>query len=132
MFINRETDYAIRIVDCLAAAGKRLDAAAISGATGVTLRFSLKILRSLAAGGIVKSYKGVRGGYELSRPPGEISVLQVYTAMCGELCLNQCAAAGYRCSRPCVEENGCEYREVFSDLARQLARQLDAVTFAET
>ena len=43
MKINLETDYAVRIVQCLADTGKRLDANAISEKTGVTQRFSLKI-----------------------------------------------------------------------------------------
>ena len=59
MHITLEADYAVRIVYCLAAAGKRMDAKAISDDTAVTLRFSLKILRKLVAGGIVRSFKGI-------------------------------------------------------------------------
>lgn len=44
MHITLEADYAVRIVHALAESGKRLDAKTISEMTGVTLRFSLKIL----------------------------------------------------------------------------------------
>lgn len=67
MYITLEADYAVRIVNCLAKNGSRMDAKALSAATGVTLRFSLKILRKLVAQGIVRSYKGTQGGYELAR-----------------------------------------------------------------
>lgn len=70
MNITLETDYAVKIVDCLAGAfPKRVDAAKISVETGVTLRFSLKILSKLAANNIVNSFKGAKGGYELASSP---------------------------------------------------------------
>ena len=47
--ITLESDYAVRIVYCLAQNGGRMEAAAIAEQTGVTLRFSLKILRKLVA-----------------------------------------------------------------------------------
>lgn len=55
MHITLESDYAVRIVYCLAQNGGRMEAAAIAEQTGVTLRFSLKILRKLVAGELVKS-----------------------------------------------------------------------------
>ncbi len=78
MHITLESDYAVRIVYCLAQNGGRLDAASIAEQTGVTLRFSLKILRKLVAGELVKSYKGAGGGYELARDPHEISLYEAF------------------------------------------------------
>ena len=45
MHITLESDYAVRIVSRLARQGGRMDAKRIAEETGVTLRFSLKILR---------------------------------------------------------------------------------------
>ena len=67
MYITQETDYAIRIVYCLAKSGARRDARSISEEMCVSLRFALKILGKLAQGGLVSSFKGNRGGYELAR-----------------------------------------------------------------
>ena len=66
MHITLESDYAIRIVVFLAQQGKRADAKLISENTEVSLRFALKILRKLVSGGIIRSYKGTTGGYELA------------------------------------------------------------------
>ncbi|MEG2082378.1 MAG: Rrf2 family transcriptional regulator, partial [Oscillospiraceae bacterium] len=74
MHITKESDYAVRIVYCLACGDCRTDAKTISERTGVTLRFSLKILNKLVQSGIVKSYKGAKGGYELELPPKDISL----------------------------------------------------------
>ena len=75
MHITQESDYAVRIVYCLAKCGTRRDARGISEEMCVTLRFSLKILGKLVSSGIVESYKGNRGGYELARPASEITRL---------------------------------------------------------
>ena len=61
MHITQESDYAVRIVYCLAKCGTRRDARGISEEMCVTLRFSLKILGKLVSSGIVESYKGNRG-----------------------------------------------------------------------
>ena len=77
MYITLEADYAVRIVDCLARNAIRMDAKTLAAHTGVTLRFSLKILRKLVAEGIIRSYKGTQGGYELAIPAQEISLGRV-------------------------------------------------------
>ena len=74
MHITQESDYAVRIVYCLAKCGTRRDARGISEEMCVTLRFSLKILGKLVSSGIVESYKGNRGGYE----PVSYTHLDVY------------------------------------------------------
>ena len=81
MHITLETDYAIRIVECLSLCGGKIDASAISERTDVPQRFSLKILRKLVHSDIVKSYKGVQGGYELAKAPGDITLRTVVEAM---------------------------------------------------
>ena len=60
MYITQETDYAIRIVYCLAKSGARRDARSISEEMCISLRFALKILGKLAQGGLVSSFKGNR------------------------------------------------------------------------
>ena len=41
-------------------------------------RFLLQILRKLVRSGVLKSLRGVEGGYLLARPAEEISLLDVY------------------------------------------------------
>ena len=83
MHITLETDYAIRIVECLAVSGRKMDAADISVKTDVSQRFALKILRKLVHSGIIKSYKGAQGGYELALPPEKITLRTVVEAVEG-------------------------------------------------
>ena len=88
MHITLEADYAIRIVQVLAQNQRRLDAKTISEMTGVTLRFSLKILRKLVAAGIIKSFKGTQGGYEIGRELDQISLGEVIETIEGRYTLN--------------------------------------------
>lgn len=97
MKITLEADYAVRIVYVLSKARQRMDAKSISEATQVTLRFSLKILRKLVGAGIVRSYKGAQGGYELARPPAEVSILEVLETVEGPLVISRCGLPDYNC-----------------------------------
>jgi Rrf2 family protein len=46
-------------------------------------RFLLQILRNLVAHGLLRSTRGVIGGYTLARPPEEISLLDIIEAVEG-------------------------------------------------
>jgi Rrf2 family transcriptional regulator, cysteine metabolism repressor len=48
-------------------------------------RFLLQILRNLVTHGILRSTRGVDGGYTLVRPPSEVSLLEVIEAIDGPL-----------------------------------------------
>lgn len=127
MYITLECDYAVRIVSCLAIAEKRMDAKTISEKTCVTLRFSLKILRKLVTGGIVKSYKGTQGGYELAKPLNEISLLDVVETIEGTYQLSRCLEKDYPCSRGA--SGSCAYQNAFRELTDIVRTALSGKTF---
>ncbi|MBQ8781151.1 MAG: Rrf2 family transcriptional regulator [Oscillospiraceae bacterium] len=127
MHITLEADYAVRIVGCLAQEKKRMDANALSGVTCVTLRFSLKILRKLVAAGIVKSYKGVQGGYELAKKPSEISLKDVIEAVEGRYTLSKCLSDSYECSRGMSGK--CCFQRVFNEISVMVDEKLAEYTF---
>ncbi len=129
MHITLETDYAIRIIDCIARENKRLDAKTISEITTVPLRFSLKILRKLVTGGLIVSYKGIHGGYEIAKPLSEISLYDVVELLEGTYNLSRCLDTEYECS--CVKEEGlgCSYRAAFSKVSLMVRNELKQYTF---
>lgn len=128
MHITLEADYAVRIVSCLAQSKERLEAKAISGKTGVTLRFSLKILRKLVAGGIVKSYKGIHGGYELGRPLNEISLGDVIGIVEGPMLFSRCLNDDYDCD---CDRATCHFHAVYDEISQLLRDKLASVKFAD-
>lgn len=129
MHITSESDYAVRIVYCLALCDCRKDAKLIAKETGVTLRFSLKILRKLVDSGIIKSFKGAQGGYELARTPENISLQQVIETVEGPVIISRCLGSNYPCNH--FESDNCKFREVFDEVSIMVKEKLDSVKFSD-
>lgn len=129
MHMTLETDYAVRIVSCLVKAGKRMDAKSIAEASSVTLRFSLKILRKLVAGGIVKSYKGTQGGYELAKEPAQINLNDVIETLEGPFYISRCLDGDYQCGRHDGDSCVCPFREVYDQISEDVVKRLKEFTF---
>ena len=127
MHSDRESDYAVRIVQYLAQSDERRDAQSIADSTCVSLRFTLKIMRKLVAADIVKSYKGARGGYTLSRPAGTITLRQVIEAVEGPYRFSRCLDGEYACN--CSTVAACPFHSVFDDITRMVIAKLDEATF---
>jgi Rrf2 family protein len=80
----------------------------ISEATGVHRPYLVRILAALTAKGVVKSKKGIGGGYALSRKPRLISLCEVVRAIDGPVAPLSCISLNWH--EPCVEENRCHAR----------------------
>ncbi|MDK2802822.1 MAG: Rrf2 family transcriptional regulator [Oscillospiraceae bacterium] len=127
MQLTLESDYAIRIIVFLAENKSRKDAKSISQNTGVTLRFSLKILRKLVKSGIIKSYKGVLGGYELDKKKENINMKEVIESVDDNFVFSRCLNKSHNCSHPRGAEC-CKAKIVFLDIANDLLSKLESVT----
>ena len=127
MYITQESDYAIRIIYCLAKSRTRKDARTISSEMDVTLRFSLKILGKLVSAKLVKSYKGNRGGYELAKEPAEITFKDVIESVEGPYQMVRCMQEQNLCNRGSIEN--CEFRKVFCEITKEVNRRLEQANF---
>ncbi|MBC3516477.1 Rrf2 family transcriptional regulator [Neobittarella massiliensis] len=126
MVFTRETDYAVRIVRHLATVTSRTEAKKIAEATDVTLRFALKILSKLVAGGLVRSYKGTQGGYELQKPAAEISLRDIVEIIEGPVTISKCLDQNSDCE--CQSAGNCKVRRVFGKIADSVNAQLASYT----
>ena len=130
MRITHEADYAVRIAYVLGSENKMLPARDISEKSGVTLRFALKILRKMAADGIVVSYKGSCGGYELAVPPAELSLGRLIECIDGPLEITHCLSDGFDCTRV-KDKRICQFRKVFSEISVDLRNKLYGLTLSQ-
>ena len=78
-------------------------------------RFLLQILRNLVTSGLLKSTRGVHGGYRLGRPSQQISILDVFEAVDGPLRFETAMDKG---------SNGT-MRELIGEIGSRIRRQLD-------
>jgi Rrf2 family protein len=94
MRISAKADYAVRAAVELAAAGDApTKGDTLARAQDIPLKFLNNILGELRHAGIVRSQRGVDGGYWLARPAEEVTVADVIRAVEGPL-------AGVRGERP--------------------------------
>ena len=87
MALSAKTQYGIVSLIELAAIydqGSVLQVAEIAQRQGIPDRYLEQMLTSLRRARILRSIRGPRGGYQLARPPAEIQLLQVITALEGE------------------------------------------------
>ena len=80
--ISQTAEYALRAVVCLGAAGSGpVTAQALAETTKVPAGYLSKVLQGLGRAGLVEAQRGLRGGYVLSRPLDELTVLDVINAV---------------------------------------------------
>jgi len=141
MKITNEADYALRIMHYLALCGSKtdennvVDAKTIAETVSVPPGFTLKILRKLVCGGLVVSYKGVRGGYALSTSPAEITMRSIVELIDGPLTISKCLCDGYECSHSTNRNSqdadvkcGCYFHHVFDEINIFIAKKLENIT----
>lgn len=128
MRITHEVDYAIRIVYCLAVHNSKVSAKDIAEETGVPLRFALKILRKLIQCEMVRSFKGVNGGYQLAVSPDDLSLGHIVEAIDGEITINHCLSGEFNCTR--VEHKyDCDFHRIFASVNAMIRKELYKFTF---
>jgi Rrf2 family protein len=127
MQITRETDYAIRCVLYLSESPERIIMVdEIARVKSVPKSFLAKILQKLVRAKIVKSFRGVNGGFKLAKKPKEISLLDVIKVIEGSVAMNRCAVD----SRMCSFSNTCSVHPVWVKMRKDVERQLKSYNFA--
>ena len=125
MKLSVKTDYATRAVLGLARhypVGIALPAETLAAAQGAPRKFLIQILVELKAQGIVRSVRGVAGGYLLARPPAEITLGDVLEAVDGPLF-----------DAPALRTKDCppELRRAWERLRHSLESAARSVTFQQ-
>ena len=84
MLITRASEYAILSLIVLSKADSPIDSETLSNELSIPKSFLAKILQSLAKNGILKSFKGVNGGFSLYLEPKDINMLLVMSCVEGK------------------------------------------------
>jgi len=78
MIFTRSTGYALLALAELATLKEAIDSNHLSQNIGISKYFLAKLLQNLSKKGIVKSFKGVNGGFILAKKPEEIKVIDIF------------------------------------------------------
>jgi FeS assembly SUF system regulator len=88
--LSKLTDYAVVVLARLSRADGVQTSPGIAASIGIPEPTVAKVLKTLAAGGLVVSQRGARGGYRLLRPLSAIPVGDVIAAVDGPIALTAC------------------------------------------
>ena len=101
----------------------------ISRRQGVTPRYLEQIFQRLKKAGIVKSVRGPKGGYYLSRKAEEVVVSDIIRAM-GESIEPIFCVRPLKGRKRCRRESRCAAQVVWSEAGRRLVEYLNSVSLA--
>lgn len=127
MQITRETDYAIRCVLHLAESKEDVVMIGeIAKDRKIPKSFLAKILQKLAKAGIVQSLRGVKGGFQLSKKPENINLLDVIEVIEGPVSMNICAMS----KRECSMSGTCSAHPAWVDMRKIVETRLKRWNFS--
>lgn len=131
MILNQATDYALRAVLYLSkkSRGEVVEARDIAVHEKIPMRFLLKIMPSLIKAGIIKSFRGVGGGYALAKTPGEITFLDVLDAIEGPVRINKCLIDESYCNKQAAPH--CAIHCALAGIQAKLIEELKKHNFAD-
>ena len=125
MKVSTRGDYAARALLSLALHGSSEPTSVkeIAERTGLPQPYLEQILLATKGAGLVRSKRGVGGGYVLARPPERITLAEILAAVDGPL------------STPVGEHDHCEghcvLQEVWAQVSEATRALLDGVTLAD-
>lgn len=125
--ITRDTDYAVRALCYIAKREKMIVTASdLVKCLRIPRPFLRKIMQKLNAAGFLKSYKGARGGFKLSRDPKTIDIPQLIGIFQGPVRLNEHLFKKAKC--PHIKM--CILKNKLDKIERYVARELKSITIA--
>ena len=127
--LSKLADYGIVIMTHLARpGGVQASAQEIALATRIPPPMAQKILKALAKDGLLRSQRGVKGGYELARAARSITVAQIIEALDGPIAVTDCVDGA---PGDCVIESLCPARTNWERINSAIRDALEEVTLAE-
>ena len=96
----------------------------IAASQNISERYLEHILNALRAGGLVKSTRGAKGGYELSKPPSAITLGDIVKTLEGPLDIVSCTED----ENGCMKISTCVTREIWEDVKKSIENVLDGIT----
>lgn len=127
--INRQTDYAVRIILALAKRGQdtRLSSSEIQQEMLIPPALMPRIVSLLARAELVKTFPGRDGGLMLPRPAAQITLKDVVETFEGPILLSECMQV--KGEDDCPFQANCPVRSKWGRVQVAMLREMAATTF---
>ncbi len=132
MRVSTRGDYASRALLSLALRGDEGGPTSVrdlAERTGLPQPYLEQILLALKGAGLVRSKRGVGGGYVLARPPAEITLGAIVSAVDGPIVLGDFGAPHE--NGACDHEGQCVLLAVWAEVGRHMRAHLDSFSLAD-
>ncbi len=126
--LSKLTDYAVVVLVRLAGGATVQTSPGIATATGIPEPTVAKVLKALAAAGLVTSQRGAHGGYRLSRPLATVPIAEVIAAIDGPIALTACVDGS---ATSCEVLSLCPVRGRWDPVNTAIREALTAITLAD-
>ncbi len=93
----------------------------------ISNKYLEQLVAMLKASGLVRSIRGPKGGYELTRPPSDVKLSQVFTTLEGPVVAVECLEHPEFCPR-CTE---CVTRDVWAQMQAAIMGVLESMTLQD-
>jgi Rrf2 family protein len=127
--INRQTDYAVRVLLALARRreGIRLSSAVIQREMSIPQALMPRIVAQLAREGLINTFPGRDGGLMLPRPASQITLKDAVEAFEGPILLSGCLQV--KGEDDCPFRSNCPVRSKWGRVQVAMLREMAAITF---
>ncbi len=131
MKVSAREEYGLRAAAALAAqyGNGPVSLGDVAQSLHMSLDYLEQVIPLLRQAGLVSSKRGARGGYELARPPAEITVGDVLRALEGDLLPVQCVR--HDPDHSCDQQDRCAARVVWELVHRRVRDALDGISLAD-
>ena len=129
MHISISTEYAIHSVLYMAIHQNHpvILVSEIAEALKIPESYLAKVFRNLAKSGLIRSFRGAKGGYSLGRSPAKITLDDLVKVIEGQTPMYQCLAE----RRGCGAEKICNIITAFNEAEERMYRHLKKVNFED-
>lgn len=93
---------------------------------GISNAYLEQLFASLRKAGLVESRRGAQGGYELKRPPEEITIGEILVALEGSVAVTDCVEST-KCGMTC----SCPSRAVYTKIQASIDTVLDDMKLSD-
>jgi Rrf2 family iron-responsive transcriptional regulator len=127
--INRQTDYAVRVILALAKRGEdiRLSSNEIQREMLIPPALMPRIVSLLARAELVNTFPGRDGGLMLPRPASQITLMDVVEVFEGPVLLSECMQV--KGEDDCPFQSNCPVRSKWGRVQAAMLREMAAITF---
>ena len=128
--LSKKADYALMAMKHLALRGDRGSSSAreIAEQYDIPIELMAKVLQRLVRRALLASHQGTRGGYQLARPPRQITVADVIQAIDGPVTVTACSSTD---DGQCEQFSKCNVRDPLWRVRERILRALGECTIAE-